>query len=256
MGAPRPPLRPWIGLEQVQQSGVPNPQRSSGPPGVPRQVQTVVPRSIGVVGLVLVLAAAGGALAQSFEVTVTPPEEAVSVDAGGSATASVDVNLYGDEFYCLEETDLPVLISASGGSGVTGTPASENITFTVAGEIYNADTTGAYNETQSVDVTIDADDSAGGSSSQVTVTATFEGGDYQACGPNSFPSADDSGPIDVAVQGTTDGGGTDGGTDGGDGTDGTDGNSTDGEDGNGIPGPGLLAPVAVAGAALAARARS
>jgi hypothetical protein len=211
-------------------------------------------RWIGAVGLVTVLALAGGALAQDFSVTVTPPEEAVSVDEGGSATASVDVTLQGQDFYCVQETELPVEISTSGGSGVSGTPGSSNLTFVVAGQIYNPDTTGEYNETQSVDVNLEASPSAGGSSSQVSLSANFPGGEYTECGPESFPAAEDSAPIDVAVQGSgaTDGGGTDGG--GAD--DGTGGEDDGGEDGSGVPGPGVAALVGALSVAAAARSRS
>lgn len=205
--------------------------------------------------MTLTLLTAGVAVAQDFSVSVLPPEDATSVSAGDSTTVSVDVNLQGENFYCTGEVELPVQVSASGGSDVTATPASETVTFTTSANIYNENTE-AFNQTQPVDVTTSAGSGASSGSTQVTVTATFEGGDYTPdCGPQAFNSDEASAPYDVNVQGTsTDDGGTDG-TDGGAGGNGTDGGDDGSDDGNGIPGPGALAPLAVVGAAMLARAR-
>lgn len=205
--------------------------------------------------MTLTLVTAGTAVAQSFSVSVSPPEDALTVSAGDSSTATVDVNLQGENFYCTAETEFPVTVSASGGSGVTATPGSDTITFTAGSNIYN-ENTAAYNETESVDVTTSAGAGASSGSTQVTVTATFEGGDYTPdCGPTEFPGDEASAPYDVNVEGSSTDDGTDGGTDGGDGGAGNGTDGEDGDDGNGVPGPGALAPVAVLGAALLARAR-
>lgn len=208
---------------------------------------------------------AGLATAQSWSVTVTPQSDSVSVVGGESTSVTVDVNLRGDGFYCAQETDLPVMVSASGAQGISASPDPAELTFTVPPGIHDSNSepaTGPYNETQSASVSITGPSgTAAGFSAQVQVTANFPGGDYSSndsdplssggCGPSEFNAAEDQSPIDVDVQPDA-ADGTDGGTDGGDGTDGgTGGNGTDGEDDdNGIPLPTWVVPAGLVSAAL------
>lgn len=229
----------------------------------------LVPRSIGVVGVSLLLTVAGLAAAQTASVTVTPQSESVSLTGGQSTEVSVDVTLRLDQFTCLEETDFPVQMSAAGARGVAGSPAASNLTYTVGAGIYDSRTSaGAYNETQSVAVTIQAPSgTANAFSADLTVTGLFPGGNFGAnqddptssggCGPGEFPQAEGSRAITVNVQPdvTTSGPGSDGGT-GGNTTDGgTGGNTTDGGDENGSPMGAWLVPAGLVGAALIAARR-
>lgn len=236
----------------------------------------MVLRSIGVVGLVIVLATAGLATAQSFSMAVTPQSDSATITGGQSSSVSVDVTLQGSDFFCLQAQELPVTVTAAGAQGITASASPAEMMYPVEAGVYSAqdpsgEVASAYNHTESTSISVQAPSgTASGFSAQVQVTATFPGGNYGAnqsdptasggCGPSEFSAAEGSTAIDINVQpdaadgGTggdgDDGDGGDGGTPGGDG-----GGGDDGDDGNGIPLPGWLVPASLIGAALVATRR-
>ncbi len=235
-------------------------------------------RSLGLLSVLAVVALAGAAAAQgsaTFTVSLAGPDSPVSITGGQSQSVPIDITLMGDGFGCAQEAVLPVNVTASS-SRLTPTVNPAGLEYTVPSGLYNsqvpANQAPPYNSTQptSIEVSVPSGQTSG-FTTQVTVTATFPGGNYGVsgegnCEPGEFSSAEGTVAIDVSVQadatGGTDGGdggtgGTDGGTgsDGGTGGDGGTNSSDDGDDGNGIPvGPWAI-PAGLVAAALAARRR-
>ena len=219
---------------------------------------------LGVLTIVALLALAAPAAAQTVTIDVQGPDAPVSVASGQSTTVNVNVNFLADEFGCSQDTPAPVAFTAAAGR-VTATGSAEELTYTLPTGLHNSQAPGGglppLNASQSATITVDAPaGEATGFSDQITVTASFEGGDFLPnCGPGEFPSAEGTATINVNVQGTG-GTGTDGG-DGGTGSDGGDGgaggNNTGGNGGDeetdDSPLAAWLLPAALIGAALIAR---
>lgn len=221
-------------------------------------------RSIGVVAVVAVLAIAPLSAAQdaSFSVTLEPQGEAGTLSPGDSSDVTVLVRLEGDGFSCTSDEELPVQLSAQGTSGVTGTPATEEIVFSNTMGIHNSDSpSGGYNESSETTVTVEASNGASSGTYDVTLTGTFPGGNYgppEGSCSGEFPSAEGTTDIPVTVEADESGDGTTPGSDGGGGdTNGTDGGSPDGgeDGGNGIPIGPWIAPIALVASAVALRRR-
>lgn len=226
-------------------------------------VDSVASRTIGVVTVAALLATAGLAAAQqaSFSVTLEPQSEAGTLSPGDSEQVNVLVRLEGEGFACASNEDLPVNISVSGASAVTGVPDPAEIVLSNTQGIHASGPAGTYNESGETSVTVQASNSASSGTHDVTVTGTFPGGSY---GPpdgscdGEFPSAEGTTSLPVEVQadqtgggGIDDGDGVDDGTTGGNGS--ADDGSDDGEDEDGIPIGPWIAPVALIASALALR---
>lgn len=228
---------------------------------------TVGSRSIGVVAVVAVLAIAPLSAAQeaSFSVTLEPQDEAGTLSPGDSSDVTVLVQLEGDGFSCTGDEELPVQLSAQGASGVTGSPATEEIVFSNTMGIHSSDgPSGPYNESDETTVTVEASNGASSGTHDVTVTGSFPGGNYappEGSCSGEFPPAEGTTSIPVTVEADEPDDGTTPGGDGGDGgsggdTNGTDGGAPDGgEEDNGIPIGSWIAPIALVASAVALRRR-
>lgn len=229
-------------------------------------------RALGVAMIAALLATAGLAAAQqaSFSVSLSPTSELQPVQAGGSTSVDVDVNLQGDGFSCADDVTLPVNMSVSPTGGVSGTANPAPVEFSNTMGIHNSDgPTGGYNETETTTVTFQVSGSASGGDKDVTLTGLFPGGNYGPgsgnCAPSEFPEAEGTTTVTVPVQASSDSGTDTGGDTGGDdGVGGDDGDATDGndtignesdEDDNGIPVGPWVAPAALVAGALALRRR-
>lgn len=219
------------------------------------RVPSLLPRSIGVVGLILVLAAAGTAVAQDVNVILEAQDESLDIMGGDTGTSGMDVTLQADQFHCGEETDLPVEVSATGADGVVANLDTGELVFTVSPGIYDSSVTQAYEGTQSVSIEVQAPSGTTSDfSTQVGLEASFGGANPATCGPNELPPADDIAPLSVNVQADQEPTTDDGESPNGD--DGSSGGGDDGEEGNGIPFPAWTVPAAALSAALATRRRS
>ncbi len=170
---------------------------------------------------------------------------------GATQSASVDVTFQAEEFFCAEETAVPVAVTAEGSDGVVPSVSESEITFAIPANLYFTTLEqDPYMETSSVTVDVQAPSGTTSDfSTQLNIEATFDGADPQTCGPNALPGASDLAPLSVNVQADAEPN-QDDGEDGGAG-DGSDG----GEEGNGIPLPAWIVPAAALSAALASRRR-
>lgn len=214
----------------------------------------MLPRSIGIVALIFVLAAAGTAVAQDVNVILEAPEDALEITGGDSASASMDVTLEADGFHCGEDVELPVAVAAQGADGVVATPDADEVVFSVSAGIYDSSVTQSYEETQSVGVQVEAPSGTTSDfSTQVGLEASFDGANPASCGPDELPPAEDIAPLGVNVQADEEPS-TDDGEDGGE-DDGNPDGGENGEEGSGIPFPAWTVPAAGISAALLATRR-
>lgn len=189
---------------------------------------------------------AAGAAAQSVDLTAEGPEEALDIRGGDATTATIDVTLQADQFFCFEESDLVVDATAEATDGVQAAVDPAEIVFTLPMGIHDSGLEGqeAYEESQSVTVELDAPSGTEQDfSTQITFEANFPGADPDECGADAFPSASDIAPINVNVQADAEPSNDDGASDDGDGGDDANGENPDDE--NGAPLPAWVVPGAL-----------
>lgn len=212
----------------------------------------LIPRSIGLIGVIIVLAAAGGAAAQSVNIVAEQTQQqALDIRGGDTADTNIEVTFQADGFFCFDETDVAVETTLEPADGVSGTVDPSDLTFTLPTGIHDSGLEqDPYEASETVTVTLEAPSGTENDfSTQITFDASFDGADPAECGPGAFPSASDIAPISVNVQADAEP------VDDEDAPGNGNGASNGDDDENGVPVPAMIVPAALA-LAVAIRRRA